>query len=267
MNQKRNRVSIVIPAYNEERYLKSCLDAISAQTIPPFEVIVVDNGSTDATAAIARSYPFVRVVAEARKGIAFARNAGFNAANGDIIGRIDADTRLPPQWVAQVSEYFAAHPAISAVTGKGYFYDFGLRRAMSFLHTLTYYVIQGVISGMAILWGSNMAIRRDAWLAVAEECSTRNDIDEDIDLSLKLRRKKLRTMYEGRLHADMSLRRGNLSPAQIFTYLRSWPRNYAINGLYLRAACISCIMLIAVLVAYIASPIAWLIAQFKRSGR
>jgi len=155
------------------------------------------------------------------------------------------------------------HPTTAAVTGKGYFYDFGLRRTTSFLHTLTYYVTQGVISGMTILWGSNMAIRRGAWQAVAAQCSTRTDIDEDIDLSLRLRKQHLTTAYEGRLHAEMSLRRGNLTPIQIFKYLKSWPRNYWINHLPIRAACISVVMIMAVLFAFIAAPIARFIAWFR----
>lgn len=256
MNQIRNRVSIVIPAYNEERYLPACLDAIAAQHQKPFEVIVVDNNSSDATATIAAKYPFVTVLKESRQGIAFARNCGFNTATGDIIGRIDADTRLPDTWVGQVQQYFVEHPTIAAVTGKGYFYDFGLRRTVSFLHTLTYYITQGAISGMAILWGSNMAIRRDAWLAVAHDCSTRTDIDEDIDLSLHLRRKHFATAYEGQLQANMSLRRGNIAPKQIFTYLKSWPRNYWINNMPIRALCISVVMIFAVAFAFVTMPIA-----------
>jgi glycosyltransferase involved in cell wall biosynthesis len=260
MNQIRNRVSIVIPAYNEERYLPACLDAIAAQTIKPYEVIVVDNNSSDNTVKIAHAYPFVRVVSETRQGIVFARNAGFNAVTGDIIGRIDADTRLPSTWVAQLQTYFVKHPATAAVTGKGYFYDFGLRRTVSLLHTFTYYVTQGLISGMAILWGSNMALRREAWLAVADQCSTRTDIDEDIDLSLRLRRKHLVTAYESHLYAQMSLRRGNLAPGQIFSYLRSWPKNYLINNMPIRAVLISFVMAVAVVFAYIASPTARLIS-------
>src|SRR5687767_1835934 len=96
----RLRVSLVIPAYNEESHLRACLDAVAAQTVRPFEVIVVDNNSTDTTVAIARSYSFVAVMHESQQGIVYARNAGFNAARGDIIARIDADTHLSPNWIA-----------------------------------------------------------------------------------------------------------------------------------------------------------------------
>src|SRR5579885_2506952 len=99
MPARQLRISLVIPAHNEESHLAACLDAVAAQTVRPFEVIVVDNNSSDATAEVARSYSFVRVVREPRQGLAFARDAGFDAARGELIGRIDADTLLPPNWV------------------------------------------------------------------------------------------------------------------------------------------------------------------------
>src|ERR1019366_8076903 len=95
MAQKHMRVSLVIPAYNEKHHIKACLDHIASQRVVPYEVIVVDNASTDKTAAIARSYDFVTLITEKRQGVVFARDTGFNLARGDIIGRIDADTLLP----------------------------------------------------------------------------------------------------------------------------------------------------------------------------
>jgi glycosyltransferase involved in cell wall biosynthesis len=87
-------ISIVIPVYNEAERIAACLESIAAQTVTPLEVIVVDNNSTDATVSIARSFPFVRVITAKCQGVIHARNRGFNAARGEIIGRIDADTRL-----------------------------------------------------------------------------------------------------------------------------------------------------------------------------
>src|SRR5688500_17107775 len=95
---KKLRASVVIPVYNEADSLDLCLSAIAAQTTQPFEVIVVDNNSTDTTAEIAASYPFVRLVYESRQGVVHARNTGFNLAQGDIIARIDADTVIESGW-------------------------------------------------------------------------------------------------------------------------------------------------------------------------
>jgi glycosyltransferase involved in cell wall biosynthesis len=101
MQLNRLRVSLVIPVYNEESHLRGCLDAIAAQTVQPLEVIVVDNNSNDGTAAIAAAYPFVTLITIARQGVVYARDAGFDAAKGEIIGRIDADTHIAPDWLAR----------------------------------------------------------------------------------------------------------------------------------------------------------------------
>src|SRR5258708_13450803 len=95
-HNKALTLSLVIPAYNEERYLKACLEAVAQQTISPIEVIVVDNNSTDKTADIAQSYNFVRLVSEKKQGRGHARNKGFDLAIGDNIGRVEFDTVLSP---------------------------------------------------------------------------------------------------------------------------------------------------------------------------
>ena len=112
----RLRVSLVIPVYNEESHLAACLDAIAAQTVQPFEVIVVDNNSTDQTVAIAQRYPFVRLLHEKRQGVVFARDRGFTAARGDVIGRTDGDSILAPDWVAEIHRIFA-NPTVDAASG------------------------------------------------------------------------------------------------------------------------------------------------------
>src|SRR5262245_36697630 len=93
------RLSIVIIAFNEEKHIGPCLEAIAHQTVAPDEVIVVDNNSTDRTVQIASSYPFIKVIHETEQGMIPARNTGLDAAKGDLLARIDADTRIPPQWV------------------------------------------------------------------------------------------------------------------------------------------------------------------------
>jgi glycosyltransferase involved in cell wall biosynthesis len=100
-------VSLVIPAFNESRRIRACLESVASQTVMPDEVIVVDNGSTDDTATIAASFPFVSVIREHRQGVTYARTAGFDAAVSDIIGRTDTDSRLAPDWVERVLQDFA----------------------------------------------------------------------------------------------------------------------------------------------------------------
>jgi glycosyltransferase involved in cell wall biosynthesis len=104
MIRKALSLSIVIPVYNEQSHLKACLDSIAKQEDYPDEVIVVDNNSTDKTCDIAKSYPFVKLAREKKQGVLSARTKGFNLAKSDFIGRIDADTVLPPTWIKDVKK-------------------------------------------------------------------------------------------------------------------------------------------------------------------
>jgi glycosyltransferase involved in cell wall biosynthesis len=106
-------LSFVVPAFNEEGYLGDCLESILQQTKDmqdSTEIIVVNNASTDRTREVALRYPGVRVVDETRKGLTFARQAGFIASSGSIIANVDSDSRLPPGWVDRVLKEFRSNP-------------------------------------------------------------------------------------------------------------------------------------------------------------
>ena len=90
-------VSVVVCAYNEERYIGQCLDSISALDYPGLDVVVCDDGSTDRTREIASRYPF-RLLALEHAGLSAARNAGLLAARGEIIAYLDADAACDPDW-------------------------------------------------------------------------------------------------------------------------------------------------------------------------
>ena len=98
-------ISVVIPVYNEERYLGSCLNALIEQILPPDEIIVVDDGSTDNSLQIANKYP-VRVISQKHHGPAAARNIGIQNANGEIILFTDADCRPTVNWVQEMVQPF-----------------------------------------------------------------------------------------------------------------------------------------------------------------
>jgi len=86
-------ISVIIPAANEEKTLPFCLASLKKQTFSNFEVIVIDNNSTDKTAAVAQKFG-AKVVSEKKQGIIYARERGFQEAKGEIIARTDADTHL-----------------------------------------------------------------------------------------------------------------------------------------------------------------------------
>jgi len=225
------RVSIVIPAHNEEHHLRACLEAIACQTRMPYEVIVVDNNSTDATATIAEDFPFVRVIAEPRQGIVFARNTGFDAAAGDIIGRIDSDIALPPDWVAHISRFYAvkAH-ASHAWTGAGWFYNVRVPRLVSFAYGLFAMRLNRLITGRYALWGSNMAITRSQWRTVRSSVHTRTDIHEDLDLALHLGEAGYAITYDTSCVVHAELRRVHSNRDNLWEYLHWWPRALRVHG-------------------------------------
>src|SRR5690554_7959832 len=91
-------ISVVIPAKDDAEFLDRCLFSLSIQTRPADEIIVVDNNSTDDTAAVARRHG-VEPILETQPGITAAASAGYDAASGDIIARCDTDSRLPADWL------------------------------------------------------------------------------------------------------------------------------------------------------------------------
>jgi glycosyltransferase involved in cell wall biosynthesis len=92
------KISVIIPAYNAEQHIRTAIESCLAQTYAPFEIIVIDDGSTDGTAAVAESFPApVRVIRMAENGgVSVARNRGVQASTGDWIGFLDADDWFLP---------------------------------------------------------------------------------------------------------------------------------------------------------------------------
>jgi len=181
-------VSVVIPAYNEEQYLGRCLEALAQQTYPAdrLEVIVVDNGSTDATAEIARQYG-VRVIAEPRKGVARARQTGFEAARGAIIASTDADTVVPPFWVARIAAHFRADPALGAVYGPVYWPDGRQMEQLLVRYPITWGLWASNRVRHSLWWGSDFAVRREVFQE-AGGFPVDWASGEDTDLSLRVSR-------------------------------------------------------------------------------
>jgi GT2 family glycosyltransferase len=108
------RVSVVICAYNAAGTIDECLTALAALTYPDFETIVVDDGSSDATGAIAAGHPGVRLITSANHGLAAARNVGLHHATGEIVGYIDADVRVDPDWLTYLVQPFLVSDAVAA---------------------------------------------------------------------------------------------------------------------------------------------------------
>jgi cellulose synthase/poly-beta-1,6-N-acetylglucosamine synthase-like glycosyltransferase len=229
MTKSKIRVSLVIPAYNEESYLRLCLESAVAQDDPFFEIIVVDNNCTDKTAEIARSFPGVRVVREQAQGKVFARNAGFAAARGNIIARIDADTILPPEWNGMLLHIFA-NSDTDAVSGRPYYYDLALPRLSFKIEGFFRRRLAHELRDTLFLQGANMAVRRSAWEAVQHKLCNIRTIHEDFDIAIHLQEFGYRVTYEDRLVARLSARCVDVSFVYFWSYLRINPHTYAVHN-------------------------------------
>ena len=225
------KLSIVIPVYNEARALDACLQSIADQLDAPFEVIVVDNNSSDSSVSVASNYAFVRVLKENQQGVTHARNTGFNAASGEIIGRIDADTILPNDWTIKIMSIFNNSPDVAAVSGSPDYYDFALSNTAN---TIDYYLrnyLSKKLGNTNFLWGANMAIRRSAWRKVRSALCNEKYMHEDFDLAIHLQEQEHKVLYESSIIAGVSSRRIDTNFRSYLTYCKMSPRTYALHNL------------------------------------
>jgi glycosyltransferase involved in cell wall biosynthesis len=223
-------VSIVIPVYNEAACLDACLRAIAVQTVTPTEVIVVDNNSSDGTVSVAERFPFVTVLHERRQGVVHARNRGFNAVRRGIIGRIDADTIIAPDWVAQLQAIFA-DTSISAVSGAITYHDLPWQAQVG---RIELHFRQRIAKGMGdevFLQGANMAIRRSAWRKTRSSVCDNAGLHEDFDLAIHARQANLKVVFDKNLQAMLSLRRFDSTMLDFWQYAWLSPKTYARHGL------------------------------------
>ncbi len=229
MNVVKTRISIVIPVYNEAETLSACLEAIGRMTVVPFEVIVVDNNSEDGTVRIASMYPFVRLLHEPRQGVVHARNRGFDAARGEIIGRIDADTLLDPDWTVRVLAIMQ-DSSIAAVSGSISYHDLPWHDSLSRLELSFRQRIANGMGRECFLQGANMAIRRSRWQLVRTRLCAEKGLHEDFDLAVHLHDAEQKVIFDPSLHANLSLRRFDTTYLDFIRYAIQNPKTYAVHG-------------------------------------
>lgn len=184
-SEKHTFISVVISAFNEEKYLPLCLESLRSQTYPKerLEIIVVDNNSTDKTAQIAKQYG-AKVILEKQQGYVFALRKGMMKAKGDIIAVTDADTQVMKDWLLVIEKTFL-NSEVVAVTGlarldtKSKFMDISL----SILYAIFVNLI--VLVGKPNLSGFNFAVRKYAFLK-AGGVDTSFEMSPDVDLGMRL---------------------------------------------------------------------------------
>jgi glycosyltransferase involved in cell wall biosynthesis len=186
----------VIPAHNEAATIGRCLEAILRELAArpvTHQIIVVDNASTDDTAAVAMLFPGVTVVREPRKGITFARQAGLAHARGDLVANIDADSILTPGWIATVLGEFAADPRLVCLSGPQVYHDapWATRLGARLFYGvafLTYLVLRFGLRSGSMVQGGNFVCRRAALEGIGGFDTTIQFYGEDTDIAQRLHR-------------------------------------------------------------------------------
>lgn len=228
-------VSIVIPAYNEEGVIRQCLIAAIYQSMPAHEILVVSNRSTDRTVAIVRQMqleypesPIHLLEQNDVQGLIPTRNYGLDHATGDVLGRIDADSVLEPDWVETVQAGFG-DPEVAAATGPVVYYDMPMRRwGLKADDKMRQLVLKLARNQYHFLFGSNMALRRTAWEQIREHTclDEKDEMHEDIDISLHLAEQDLVIRYIPTMVSGMSARRLENSPKDYRYYVTRFDRTY-----------------------------------------
>lgn len=186
------RLSVIVCAHNEARYLPACLHSLLAQSRPADEILVINNASTDETGAVAAQIPGVRVVDEPRKGLVVARETGRLAATGDVLVYLDADCRAPLTWLARIERRFTRDPQMLALSGPYRFYDWDwlgrtLIRAYDFtLAPATQLLVKYVMQIGTVFYGGNFAVRQEALARIGGFDTSIEFHGEDTNLGRRL---------------------------------------------------------------------------------
>jgi glycosyltransferase involved in cell wall biosynthesis len=232
-------VAIVIPAYNEERFIGKCLDSCIDQTSVPDEIIVVTNRSTDNTGSIVRRYQQDNPHIDIRlfeqneyQAVAPTRTCGFDHARSDIIGRIDADSIIANEWVETIRRRFQ-DPAIAAASGPAFYYDMPLRAFFFWLDSTLRAWVHRIAKDERVLLGANMAIRATAWKAVRHltQPDLENRLHEDVDIALTLFENNFEVTFEPTMVVGTSARRVENSLREFYQYAMRHPRTTAVHGI------------------------------------
>lgn len=115
MRREQLSISVIIPNWNGQRFLKTCLDSLKKQTFKDFEIIVVDNGSTDGSVEfIEQNYPQVKVIALSKNmGFCYAVNRGIKESKGKYIALLNNDTNVDTRWLEELKEALDGHPEVA----------------------------------------------------------------------------------------------------------------------------------------------------------
>jgi|GEM_PF-1503008 len=183
------QISIVIPVWNGERYLRQTLDSILAQDLTDFELLVIDDGSADGTAGILREYsrdPRLRVHTQENQGLVRTRNIGLSMASCELLAFIDADDLAVPARMSLQSAYLNAHPDVAAVGSHILYIDPDGRPLRTLRYPTGPAKVAAALQDHNALAQPAIMIRRSAALAVGGYRNAFRYGAEDYDLWLRM---------------------------------------------------------------------------------
>ncbi len=228
MALKSPYISVIIPVYNGGRFLEECLDAVFRSSFQSFEILVVDDASTDKSAEIARQKDVLVLSMPKQSGPAAARNLAAESARGEILMFVDADVVLNIDTLARVAKRFETQPEISALFGS---YDDApaepnfLSQYKNLQH---HFVHQTSNSAASTFWSGLGAIRKDVFLDFGGFDQNKFSIPsiEDIDLGFRLKRDGLNILLDREIQAK-HLKRWDLGShlrTEIFARALPWSK-------------------------------------------
>jgi GT2 family glycosyltransferase len=182
---KMPRVSVVVCSYNGAATLEACLDSLRKLDYPDYEVIVVDDGSTDATSTILARFPEIRALRQPNRGLSAARNAGLHAATGSIVAYTDSDCVVDPDWLTQLV-YQLERTSAHAVGGPNLSPEDGrLAACVAASPGQPMHVLESDQVAEHIP-GCNMAFRREVLLAINGFDTQYRKAGDDVDVCWRL---------------------------------------------------------------------------------
>lgn len=199
------KISVIIPAYNEEKYLPKTIKSLQNLKRTPDEILIVDGGSTDKTAEVAKAAG-ARVITVAHRGIGYAREQGLKAVKNDVVAFTDADTQVPDNWLAVIEETLSKSGVVGLfgsfrVPDGWWLYRGYINILQPFFNQIYWWF------GVPMAPGQNIAFWRDKAIA-AGGFPEDYKIAEDIEMARRLMTQG-KVIYKSNLIVISSGRRGN----------------------------------------------------------
>lgn len=218
------KISIIVPAFNEAKTIKNCIKSLQSLNYPNFEIIVIDDGSSDNTFKIASKCDYAKVFSQENQGKPIALNNGISHSSGEIILTVDADTELDREALRTIAKRFAANNKLGAVAG-----NVKVKREPTILNTIqsAEYATginlvrkgQSVLGTVMIVPGPVAALKKEA----IEEVGFFSDdtFAEDFDITVKILKEGYEIEYE---EASLAYTDAPKSTEDLIKQRRRWYR-------------------------------------------